>query len=291
MKRLLAGFLALALIVSGISVCGMEVWAADKQASRTVDVKKVSLNKKKITLILGSDIKLKAKVTTAKAKNIKIIWNSSNSKVASVKNGKVTGISIGSTVITAKAGGKKAYCEVKVVLNKKARKAVQAYQKFLSQEEIEPYLKPEETRFSLIYINDDNVPELALMDRTGYVRGIYCYYNGEVKSIGYSQCAFMWYYPRKGIITVYYAHNIYSAETYIKISKSGKVQELGSKENTDDGMQYNEFFWKGKSVSKSGFERLLKKEAGSKKVKFKIGYANTEQNRRRMEKLIKNQDF
>lgn len=93
--------------------------AGSKKATCTVTIKKVpaksvKLNKKSISLKRGKSYKLKA---TMKPKNSTdtLTWKTSNKKIATVKNGKVTGKSAGSAKITVKtSSGKKAVCNVKI---------------------------------------------------------------------------------------------------------------------------------------------------------------------------------
>ncbi len=72
--------------------------------------KKPKLNKKKVTLTVGSSTKLKLKNAKKKIK-----WSSSNKKVVTVnKKGKVKAINTGNAKITAKCAGKKYTCKVVV---------------------------------------------------------------------------------------------------------------------------------------------------------------------------------
>lgn len=86
--------------------------------STTVKVKKVSLNKKKITLKTGKSYTLKATVTPSKATNKKVRWTSSNSNIARVNQyGKVTAVRSGTVTITARSkdgSNKKSSCKVVV---------------------------------------------------------------------------------------------------------------------------------------------------------------------------------
>lgn len=76
---------------------------------------KAVLNKKNATLTVGTKLHLKLKNNTKK-----IRWISSNQKVAKVSNrGLVTARARGSARITAKAGGKKYLCRIKVVAKTK----------------------------------------------------------------------------------------------------------------------------------------------------------------------------
>ncbi len=81
-------------------------------------VSKVTLNKKRAQINKGQTVRLTAKVATKKASNRKIVWKSSNKKVATVtKKGVVKGLRAGRAKITAYAAdgsGKKKTCIVTV---------------------------------------------------------------------------------------------------------------------------------------------------------------------------------
>lgn len=100
MKRILSVILSLVIILS---------LAAPVDAAQ-----KPKLNKKKATLTISETVKnptitLKVKGTKKKAK-----WSTSNKKVATVKNGKVTAKREGRATITCKVNGKKLTCKVTV---------------------------------------------------------------------------------------------------------------------------------------------------------------------------------
>jgi len=76
-------------------------------------VKKIKLNKTKISLDVRQTFKLNATVTPKKQSK-KLNWKTSNSKIAAVKKGKVTAKSAGTATITAYIGKKKATCKVTV---------------------------------------------------------------------------------------------------------------------------------------------------------------------------------
>lgn len=82
-----------------------------------VPVSKVKLGQKKMTLQLGTYVKLAAEVSPANASNKKVAWATSNPLVATVNSkGKVTAITPGKAKITATTsdGGIKAVCTVTV---------------------------------------------------------------------------------------------------------------------------------------------------------------------------------
>lgn len=105
-KRVLSFTLVLALMFS-ISLEGNSLAANAK--------KKIQLNKKKVTLVVGNKTKLKLKNNKKKVK-----WSSSKRTVAIVSSkGVVTAKKKGTATITAKAGKKKYTCKVTVKAKKK----------------------------------------------------------------------------------------------------------------------------------------------------------------------------
>ena len=71
----------------------------------------IKLNKKEAAIDVGGTLSLKATVTGT---SDQVKWSTSDSSVAIVENGKVTGVGEGSAVITAKVNGLKATCTVTV---------------------------------------------------------------------------------------------------------------------------------------------------------------------------------
>lgn len=80
----------------------------------TVPVTSVSLNKSDLSLEPGGSETLTATVAPSNATDKTVTWSTSNSGVATVENGKVTGVKEGEATITAQAGGKEASCKVTV---------------------------------------------------------------------------------------------------------------------------------------------------------------------------------
>lgn len=81
-----------------------------------IAVSSVELNQSSVTIAMGRDVTLTATVLPENATNPRINWSSSNAAVATVSsNGKVIGLTEGTSVITASANnGKKATCTVTV---------------------------------------------------------------------------------------------------------------------------------------------------------------------------------
>ena len=79
------------------------------------DVTNLSLNLSKRNFIIGQTDSIIASVTVSgDISKFPITWTSSNNNVVTVKNGKITGVSNGLAVITAKSGSMSANCEVTV---------------------------------------------------------------------------------------------------------------------------------------------------------------------------------
>ena len=81
-------------------------------------VSKVTLNETSTALVVGSTKQLIATVEPANADDSTVTWKSGDTNVATVdQNGNVTAVGVGSTTITATAGGKSATCTVIVTAN------------------------------------------------------------------------------------------------------------------------------------------------------------------------------
>lgn len=93
--------------------------------STTVNVTSVSLDYKKINLEVGSSKTVTATVKPNNATNKSVTWKTSNKNIATVSNGKITGVKAGEAVITATAGGKSA--SVTVVVREKEEEVTCKY--------------------------------------------------------------------------------------------------------------------------------------------------------------------
>lgn len=80
-----------------------------------IEVKSIVLNKTSLTLNSGQSETITATVSPTNATNKTISWSSSNTKVATISNGKITGVADGTATITAKSdNGKTATVSVTV---------------------------------------------------------------------------------------------------------------------------------------------------------------------------------
>lgn len=289
-----------------ILACMLSFSAASEYGSINVEaaakVTKIKLSKKKFTLNVGNSKKLKVTLAPTKAKKIKVTWTSSNKKVATVKDGKVTGVSTGTATITAKAGRKKASCKVKVTLSKKAKDAIHEYKKYLNKRKIKwdnKYADSKYAKFMLVDVNADGIPELFIDMLSGgnkfplsYAEDwqkIYCYNNEKIIEVGGGHNIIS-YYPLSGIVSVGTVLSAPVADMicYYKISQNGKVSKIAySCDYAIDS--YGDDYWWGKYVTKSEFNNILRKTVGKKKLEIKESdwNANTTKNRKNMTKLIK----
>ena len=81
---------------------------------RTISVESITLNKPQLSLVKGATETLTATVLLTTATDKTVIWESSDTAVATVKDGIVTAVAAGNATITAKAGEKTATCAVTV---------------------------------------------------------------------------------------------------------------------------------------------------------------------------------
>ena len=100
-RRVALSVLLMLILVLALAIPG---FAKPKKAK----IKPI-LNETAITISVGEAHQLSV------LNNVKVKWKSSKKKIASVKGGLVVGKKVGKTVITAKAGSKKAKCTVIVV--------------------------------------------------------------------------------------------------------------------------------------------------------------------------------
>lgn len=79
------------------------------------EITSLTLNKSTSYLIIGqTDSLFTTETSTGDIRNSTQTWTTSNSAVATVYKGVVTGVSSGTAIITVKAGSKTATCEVTV---------------------------------------------------------------------------------------------------------------------------------------------------------------------------------
>ena len=144
---------------------------------QNVAVKSVKLNKKSVSLNKGEKVTLKATVAPSNATVKTVKWSTSNSSVATVKNGVVTAVSSGTATIVAKSGTKSAKCTVVV-----AADAVVVTGVTINPETVTPIAVSATTALSAT-VTPENAsnkavtwssvdPKIATVDNNGVVKGI-----------------------------------------------------------------------------------------------------------------------
>ena len=111
MWKALAVLTAIALFGSAFTAC-----KSDDDGDDDVSVTGVSLDKTSAELEIGDTLKLTATIEPADATNQNVSWSSNNVEVATVENGTVKAVAVGTAVITVKTadGGKEAACTITV---------------------------------------------------------------------------------------------------------------------------------------------------------------------------------
>ena len=89
--------------------------ACKKVGPELIEVESLSIDKTSIQLKVGEIVTLSATVNPSNATYKTLTWSSSDASIATVEDGKVTAIKIGTATIKAKAGDKTATCSIMVV--------------------------------------------------------------------------------------------------------------------------------------------------------------------------------
>ena len=95
---------------------GFPCYPLDELPEELLEATGISLNKTEITVTIGSTYKLVAEIIPSYASNKTVTWETDDPTVATVKDGVVTGVGIGTATITVTTndGGFTATCEVTV---------------------------------------------------------------------------------------------------------------------------------------------------------------------------------
>ncbi|MBR5324198.1 MAG: Ig domain-containing protein, partial [Muribaculaceae bacterium] len=79
-----------------------------------VEVTAITLSQTLVRLTQGKTYNLIATIAPSNATDKTVTWESSNTNVATVENGKIIAVGVGSATITAKSGNVQAVCTVRV---------------------------------------------------------------------------------------------------------------------------------------------------------------------------------
>lgn len=108
--------------------CNVIVKEKEKEEIKEVEikVKSIELNKTSLSLKIGDEYNLRATVLPSNASNKDVIWESSNTSVVKVENGKLTALKKGNAIITVKSQDKKIKTTCNVVVNEKEKIELQS---------------------------------------------------------------------------------------------------------------------------------------------------------------------
>ena len=105
----------LTIIADGVVLVDEDTYDCTSIARQvTIPVTSVKLSKTSVTIGKGKSVTVKATINPSNATTKTVTWSTSNKKIATVKNGKITAKAVGTTYITAKCGGKTAKVKVTV---------------------------------------------------------------------------------------------------------------------------------------------------------------------------------
>ena len=146
-------------------------------ATDPVQVKKITLDKTSVNIPINKSVTVKATVDPKNAKNKKITWTTSDKKIATVNNGQIKGVGIGTAVITATAAdGSGVSASVKVRVVKPVKKITLSETKTLNLAPwvpwrltavVEPY---EASIMDVKWSTSDK--KVATVDKNGVVKGV-----------------------------------------------------------------------------------------------------------------------
>ena len=183
----------------------------------------LKLNKSKISMYITESTKIKA---TASGNSKKVTWKSSNTKVATVKNGTVTAKKAGTVTITAICNGIKKTCRVTVKgdwYQKVLRSSASYKIKGAFDKKTYTISRKNFNEYRLFDINKDGVKELMLYKRPA--AAIFTFYKGKVVPLAYSNFTRSICLKGKYFTMV---HGTSSENTcYVFTLKNGKLQKVG----------------------------------------------------------------
>ncbi len=233
----------------------------------------IKLSKTSVTLSVKQKKTLKVTGTSKKVK-----WSSSDTSVATVSNsGLVKAKAVGSATITAKVGSKKFTCTVKVKGDYR-----ELYAEFLSTKATSKY----PGYFYVLDVNKDGLPELIYMDSGSVYQYVYTIVKGEVTLVGELNFSG----ASKGYVVTYNKKQKALYRQSLSYGSGGASYGLCRISSKNKLTYYKTFYEAGssytineKSVSKSTFQKQLKKYCGSSVLKEYTMLQNTSANRSAIE--------
>jgi hypothetical protein len=112
MRKKINPYLSLCMMLSAFITTAITISCKEKEES--INITEIILDRENLTLSKGNETALSVKLYPYNAQESDISWTSSNTDVATVKNGKVKGVRPGTATVTAQAGNITASCAVTV---------------------------------------------------------------------------------------------------------------------------------------------------------------------------------
>ncbi len=195
----------------GSGECDITVTIDDKSQKLTVrvksHVKSITLSENVLNMDIGAAKSLSCTIDPKDAKDVKVEWKSSDTKVAAVDgSGNVKAVGAGSATITATAEGKSDSCVVKV----QSEEAKNAKNSVLGT-------------WSATYIMDNDTQELTKLN--GYESMLFIYEDGSCSMmLNYNRYTGSWYYSDDRDLEGYVF--TFSGDSMIGL---GKIETIGGK--------------------------------------------------------------
>lgn len=218
--------------------------------------KSLKLNRSKISMYITESTKIKATVT---GKSKKVTWKSSNSKIATVKNGVITAKKTGTVTITASCNGIKKTCSVTVKgdwYQKVLRSSASYKIKGAYDGKTYTISRNSFNEYRLFDINKDGIKELMLYKRPA--AAVFTYYKGKVVPLAYS--SFTRSICLKGKYFTLVRGTSSENTCYVFTLKKGKLKKIGEYFHTTSSA-YPVPIYKinGKNCSKTTFFKTYDK--------------------------------
>ena len=144
------------------------------QVNKKIEVESVTLDEEKITIAIGETVTLTATVKPDDAYDKTVTWSTSDTEVAAIKNGTVTGLAEGTAVITATAGEQAASCIVKVE---------KVELESISLNYTEMTLNPGETEILEVSFNPGNATDKSVLWKTSDYNIVRVDDNGKITAV------------------------------------------------------------------------------------------------------------
>lgn len=167
----------------------------------------------------------------------------------------------------------------------KKTKALKAYSKLLASDSIKfsdrGSANPTDYSFSLVYIDNNNVPELVIWGNQPHsLYAVYTYRNGKAQYVENTGDGFG-YYKKKGIFSGGIFRS-YVCTNYFKLSSGKSTRKFSVTEDYSSATYQSYQSNKAVTITKTKFNRQLKKLVGSTKETTNITWhKNTAANRKK----------